>query len=189
MPSTRRSDVCGGAFRGILSPAGLQFSLSESPEGDRVTAGASLGFNAGDIGEIGFPICCMTALLDMVLFNRGFLPGSDFHLIGGAFRFTPFGCRTPLVDLRRLMAATAEPLDSFSAWVVSSSRESESQHCSHTCASRDRPFRRLGGKSPVRAVMGGSVTFAAALWLRCSSRGLGRGDDETSGCVLGGELW
>ena len=68
-----------------------------------------------------------------------------------------FGWSTLPVERRRLIAATAEPFDSFSARVVSSSRISASQHNSHTWASRDRPRAILGGRELVRVEMGGRV--------------------------------
>jgi hypothetical protein len=49
-----------------------------------------------------------------------------------------------LADLSKLIAATAEPLDSFSACSVSSSFASGSQQNSHVRESRERPVGSRG---------------------------------------------
>lgn len=69
----------------------------------------------------------------------------------------------PLDDRSRLMAAMAEPLDSCSAWAVSSSRLSESAHDSHAWTSLERPRASRGGSELVRAEMGGRVMLGKAL--------------------------
>ena len=63
-----------------------------------------------------------------------------------------------LDDRIRLIAATAEPCDSFSARVVSSSRAAGSQQNSQVRASRDRPLVRRGTN--------GALAKSYALWLR-----------------------
>ena len=51
-----------------------------------------------------------------------------------------------LLDRSRLIAATAEPEDSFSACLVSSSRVSASQHDAQAWTSRERPRFNCGGR-------------------------------------------
>jgi len=97
-----------------------------------------------------------------------------------------------LVDRSRLIAATAEPFDSFSAWVVSSSRASASQQNSHVRASLDRPLARRGTTIAVERGFLGSGPKGSALrlrWrllLRC--RGvIERDDDDGEICARGGD--
>src|ERR1041384_2466210 len=85
----------------------------------------------------------------------------------GALRLALLGWRIPLVERRMLIAAAADPFDSYSACAVSSSRFSASAHFSQACTSRDRPRTRLGGKLLVSSDRGGRVT---ALLLRCRPR-------------------
>lgn len=75
---------------------------------------------------------CILATLEEVRLSLGFFAcwGRGIDLLAGEFRLELLFWRTPLVERNRLMAATAEPLDSFSACVVSSSRASASQHSS-----------------------------------------------------------
>jgi hypothetical protein len=69
------------------------------------------------------------------------------------------------------MAATAEPEDSLSASLVSSSRVSASQQDSQAETSRERPRGSWGGRFAVRAEIGGRVIPGRALLLRCRTRG------------------
>lgn len=162
-PNGRRFALTEGPFRGLLAPFGLQFSLSESPDGDWRMVEIFPSFKSGERGaELSCP-CCRIALLDEVRLNRGFLPCCAWPVNGGALRFALFGWSMLLVDRSRLIAAAAEPVDSFSACVVNSSRLSESQHCTHARALRDLLRGKLGGKLSVRVEMGGKVTLAAAL--------------------------
>lgn len=118
---------------------------------------------------------------------------SGFRLESGAFRLLELGWRTEPEDRRRLMAARAEPLASFSAILVRSSGASSSQQSSHALTSRERPReRRGGGRPPVRVEIGGSVTLGRALWLRCRPRGRTWGrvgaDDAGRSRSMGGGL-
>jgi hypothetical protein len=85
-----------------------------------------------------------------------------------------------LVERIRLIAATAEPDDSFSACVVSSSRASASAQNSQVRASRERPVGRRGTNGAdvdgeARAEM---ETNGRALWLRWRPAERRRGFDN-----------
>lgn len=111
-------------------PSGSQFSLSESPEDDRVKF---------------LPLYCNRARLDEARPSFGFLPCLDSTFGTGAFRLLILDFKLLLlVDRSRLIAATAEPLDSFSACVVSSSLASVSQQNSQVRESRERPLLSRG---------------------------------------------
>lgn len=69
------------------------------------------------------------------------------------------------VDLSKLIAATADPLDSFSACVVSSSRASVSQQNSQVRASRDRPSGIRGTNGALNEAFRGICPMDKALWL------------------------
>ena len=110
--------------------SGSQFSLSESPEGDRARV---------------VSLYCNRARLDEARPNFGLLPCLDSTFGAGAFRLLMLDFKLLLlVDRSRLIAATAEPLDSFSACVVSSSLASVSQQNSQVRESRERPLLNLG---------------------------------------------
>jgi hypothetical protein len=118
------SDRTAGRGRrcGLLpfSP-GTQFSLSESPDGDLVKEFSPLLDRT--CFDNGTPIFCNLARLDMALPSFGFFPRVlDSGLADGALRLLLFDFKAVLlVERMRLIAATADPLDSFSACVVSSS--------------------------------------------------------------------
>lgn len=75
-----------------------------------------------------------------------------------------------LADRSRLIAATAEPFDSCSACVVSSSRVSESQKNSQLRESLDRPLGNRGASGPFAEDSRGRGPNGMELWLRWSPR-------------------
>lgn len=148
----------------LPSSSGLQFSLSESV-GD--TSMVTLSFPLGVSQEFSLsPSTC--TMLEFVRPSFGFLAWRDRGCFDrGALRLDPLGCKILLEERSKLMAAIAEPFDSFSASVVNSSRVSASAHSSHAWTSRDRPRARRGGRELVNVEMGGNVMVGSALRLRC----------------------
>lgn len=131
--------------------AGLQFSLSESPEGDLIRPSLRLVL----LSCRTLPGVWSLARLELALPSLGFFPvilASRFE--EGVLRLLLFVLRAELlVERRRLIAARAEPLDSFSAWAVNSSRASESQQNSQVRVSLELPEGSRGGS--------GALGFAA----------------------------
>jgi hypothetical protein len=128
----------------------------------------------------------------MALSSFGFfslLP--SFCLEGGALRLLPLDLRAELLaDRSKLIAATAEPLDSCSACVVSSSRASESQKNSQFRASLERP---LGSRGMSGLLVKGSCCRGLneiELRLRCSPRirCCGRVDPDDEGRAVQSRL-
>lgn len=103
-----------------------------------------------------------------------------------------FGWRVVLlVERRRLIAATADPLASFSACVVSSSRDSASHANCHVRASRDRPLGKRGTSGSAAGDRGRGPKDIA-LWLRWRPRmrlwGIVDPEEEgRGGCARGGD--
>jgi hypothetical protein len=160
---TRRRfcDACPPCARRCELPDsswGSQFSLSESPDGEWVTP---------------LPVYCNLARLEAARPSFGFLPlgfMSDFVI--GELRLLAFAFKlVELVERSRLIAATAEPLDSFSACIVSSSRASVSQQNSHVLVSRDRPLGIRGMPGKGREALPVDWLKGRALKLRLSPPG------------------
>lgn len=120
--------------------------MSESPDGEPIRPGLGLFDWDSESFKDDLAVPCSLARLDDALPSFGlfsWLPKSC--LDSGALRLLPLDLRAELLaDRSRLMAATAEPFDSCSAWVVSSSRASESQKNSQFRESLDRPLGSRG---------------------------------------------
>lgn len=137
------------------------------------------------------------------------LPARGAALLMGALRFVlELGSKglvvvavapVELVVRIKLIWAIAEPLLSYLAWAMrGSSWLSASQQNSHAWTSRERPRVSLGGsgpalefsRDPVRVEMGGNVTEAWALWLRCRfGRDTGGRAARASADGRGGGRW
>ena len=153
-----------GRRRGLDPPAALvfspgsQFSLSESPDGDAISP---LSFSFVESCSCAALLrYCKRARLDCALPSFGFLMPCllvvflDESCCWG-FRLLVFALRAAelLVERMRLMAATAEPLDSRSAWAVSSSRTSPSARICQVRASRERPRPREGTNGGIEELL------------------------------------
>jgi len=182
-------DGLSGLFEGngrrltMFPPScGIQFSLSESPEGDPIRVGLDL-FDWDDTKD-GFPVPCSLARLELALPSFGlFSLLLESRRDGGALRLLLLDLRAELLEDRsKLIAATAEPLDSCSACVVSSSRASESQKNSQFRASLDRPLgsRGMTGLPPGGSrCMGPNEIELRLRWRpRIGCRGIIAPDDE-----------
>lgn len=153
-----------GRRRGLAGASpGSQFSLSESPEGDLI----SPSFSLSAIISWALLVYCNLARLDCALPNFGFFPfllGSCWDLV--MFRLVELVFRAVLlVDRMRLIAATADPFDSRSAWAVSSSLTSPSARICHVRASRERPLPSDGTNGEIDELLAW-VGYGSALWLR-----------------------
>lgn len=183
-----------GRRRELPPPScGTQFSLSESPEGERIKPSLPMPDVSCSRFELDLAVPCSLARLDVALPNLGFLPSLlKSWLRVDAFLLFAFGFKAELlVDRMRLMAAIAEPLDSFSACSVRASRASESQQDSHVRASFERPVGRWG--NGVSAFLIDGRENKSALWLLWSVPILLWGENDVGdepgqgACWCGGE--